>query len=113
MQVASSYMACATSTSKDADHDGVGLDDRKITRAGASVRKSVRHILLGRRSGIIGEIHVAVGLRPQSDAPGDRLGQRVLEMELAVEIALDLDAGDADFELVPLSARGRRIANPF
>ena len=33
------------------------------------------------------EMHVAVRLRPQADLPGDRFRQRVLQIELAVEIA--------------------------
>src|SRR6266568_3880105 len=43
-------------------------------------------ILVRGRRRIIGEIHVAVRLRPQSDASGNRRRQRMLEIELAVEI---------------------------
>src|SRR3977135_3474864 len=59
------------------------------------------------------EINVTVGLGPQAEAAGDRLGQRVLEVGFAVERSFDLGAGDADLELVPLAARRRRVANPF
>src|ERR1700704_671603 len=59
------------------------------------------------------EIDVTVGLGPQADAAGDRLGQGVLEVGFAVERGFDLGAGDADLELVPLAARRRRVANPF
>jgi len=58
-------------------------------------------------------MHVAVRLRPQANLPGDRFRQRVLQIELAVEIALDLVARDADFEVVPLPGCGRRVSDPF
>src|SRR5215471_3367512 len=56
---------------------------------------------------------MTVRFRPQADAPRYRLRQRVLEVELAVEPALDLGAGDADFQVVPLAGRGRGVADPF
>src|SRR5215831_14280988 len=68
---------------------------------------------LARRSGKFIEMHVAVRLRPQPNLPGHRLRERVLQIELAVEIALHLVAGDADFEVVPLPAGGRRVSHPF
>src|SRR5258707_10564721 len=58
-------------------------------------------------------MHVAVRLRPQANLPGDRFRQRVLQIELAVEIALDLVARDADFEVVPLAGWGRGGFYPF
>ena len=58
-------------------------------RATTEVRQR-RHRSVGRRHGEVVEIHVAVGLGPQADASGDRLGQDVLQVELAVEIAGDL-----------------------
>jgi len=48
---------------------------------------------------------VAVGLRPQADASRHRLGERMLQIELAVEIALNLCAADANLEVVPLMRR--------
>src|SRR5262252_8834695 len=59
------------------------------------------------------EMHVAVCLRPQADLSGDGLWQRVLKVELAVEIAFYLVAGDADFQVVPLAGCCRCVANPF
>src|SRR6266498_5287271 len=83
-------------------------------RAGRSraYRVAQPSLVRGRRR-IIGEIHVAVRLGPQSDASGNRRRQRMLEIELAVEIAFDLVAGDANLEVVPLPGRGRRVPNPF
>src|SRR5262249_37077760 len=63
--------------------------------------------------GIIVEVHIAVGLRPQPDTAGDRCRKFVLQIELAVEIAFDLLAGNADLEVVPDARRSRRVANPF
>src|SRR5215204_2613516 len=68
---------------------------------------------IGRRHGEVVEIHMAVRLRPQADASGDRLRQDVLQLKLAVEVAFDLGAGDPHLEIVPLTGRGRRIADPF
>src|SRR5262249_49328800 len=41
----------------------------------------------------IGEVHPTIGFGPKPDATGYRLGQLVLEIELAVEITFDLGAG--------------------
>ena len=81
-------------------------------RATTQVRQR-RHRSIGRRHGEVVEIHVAVGLRPQADASGDRLGQDVLQVELAVEIAGDLGPLDRDLEVVPLARRRRGVADPF
>src|SRR6516162_6302259 len=80
--------------------------------------KDARNILatrssLARCDGEFVEVHVAVRLRPQADLPRDRFRQRVLQIELAVEIALDLVARDADFEVVPLPGCGRCVSDPF
>src|SRR5262245_65756836 len=56
---------------------------------------------------------MAVGLGPQADSSRNRLGQDMLQVELAVEIGRDLGPGDVDLEVVPLAGRGRRIAYPF
>src|SRR5262245_53544827 len=45
---------------------------------------------VSRSHGEVVEVHVAVGLRPQPDAARDRLGQDMLEVQLAVEIGRDL-----------------------
>src|SRR5262245_51365612 len=71
-------------------------------------RRSIR-----RRHREVVEIDVAVGLRPQPDAPADGLRQHVLQLELAVEIARDLRARDLHLEVVPLARCGRRVADPF
>src|SRR5262245_61936346 len=68
---------------------------------------------VGRRHRIVVKVDVTVGLRPQTDSAADRHRQRVLEIALAVEIALDLAARDLEAEVVPGARRGRRIANPF
>src|SRR5229473_104851 len=65
------------------------------------------------RGGEFVEMHVAIRLRPQADLPGDRFRQRVLQIELAVEIALDLVARNADFEVMPLPGCGRGVSDPF
>lgn len=57
--------------------------------------------------GVVREVHVAVGLRPKSDPAGERLRQRVLQIELAIEITFYLRAVHADLEVVPLPCRGR------
>ena len=64
-------------------------------RATTEVRQR-RHRSVGRRHGEVVEIHMAVGLGPQADASGDRLGQDVLQVELAVEIAGDLGPLDRE-----------------
>src|SRR5262249_45344366 len=73
---------------------------------------ATRSSLAGRGSEFV-EMHVAIRLRPQTNLPGHRCRQRVLKVELAIEIALDLIARDADFEVVPLPGRGRRVSDPF
>ena len=81
---------------------------------GAAFRiRVLHHRSIGRRHGEVVEVHVTVGLGPQADSSRHRLGQDVLQVKLAVEIGRDLGPGDADLEVVPLAARGRRIANPF
>src|SRR5260370_39372646 len=82
-------------------------------RIGGAPTIPILPALIRRRRRKIGEIHVAVRLRPKPDAPGNRLRQRMLEIELAVEVTLDLGAGDADLELVPLAGRGRRVPGPL
>src|SRR5260370_17964540 len=67
----------------------------------------------GRGRSEVVEVHVAVGLGPQADSSRNRLGQDMLQVELAVEIGRDLGPGDAHLEVVPLAGWGRRIANPF
>src|SRR5262249_40950410 len=52
-------------------------------------------------------------LRPQPDAACDWRRKLVLQIELAVEIAFDLIAGNAYLKVVPGACRCRRIANPF
>src|SRR6266567_2930395 len=71
------------------------------------------HRSISRRHDEVVEVHVAVGLGPQADSPRNRVGQDMLQVELAVEIGRDLGSGDADLEVVPLAGWGRRIANPF
>src|SRR6266849_7896960 len=83
-----------------------------VCRIGRVPAKSIDLSLIGRRRREIGEIHAAVRLRPKPYAPGNRLRQLMLEIELAVEVALDLGAGDADLELVPLAGCGRRVPDP-
>src|SRR5262249_56311662 len=56
---------------------------------------------------------MAVGLGPQADSSRNRLGQDMLQVELAVEIGRDLGPGDVDLEVVPLAGGGRRISGPF
>src|SRR5712692_10434625 len=80
--------------------------------------KDARNILatrssLARRGGEFVEMHVAIRLRPQANLPRDRFRQCVLEIELAIEIALYLVARDADFEVVPLPGCGRCVSDPF
>ena len=48
--------------------------------------RQLHHGSIGRRHREIVEVHVAVGLGPQADAPRNRLGQIVLQVKLAVEI---------------------------
>src|SRR5215831_21208480 len=59
------------------------------------------------------EIHMAVGLGPQADAPRHRRGQDVLQVALPVEVRRDLWPGDADLEVMPLTSRRGSVANPF
>src|SRR5262249_59933654 len=59
------------------------------------------------------EIHVAVGLGPQADAPRHWRGQDVLQVGLAVEIGRDLGPGDLHLEVMPLTSRRGSVANPF
>src|SRR6476660_3038075 len=66
-----------------------------------------------RRDAIIVEIHDAVGLRPHADFSRHRRRQSVIEIELAVQIAFDFRSADTDFQILPLPARGRRVADPL
>ena len=69
---------------------------------------------MGRRyRTIIVEIHDAVRLRPHADLSRDRYRQGVLQIELAVQIGLDFRSADPDFQILPLPARGWRIADPL
>src|SRR5512133_98292 len=68
---------------------------------------------VSRHHGEVVEIDVAVRFRPEPDLARDGLRQCVLEIELAVEITLDLVAGDADLQVMPLPAGGRRIPDPL
>src|ERR1700730_326978 len=65
------------------------------------------------RDAIIVEIHDAVGLRPHADFSRHRRRQGVFEIELAVQIAFDSRSADTDFQILPLPARGRRVADPL
>src|SRR6266849_3920210 len=78
----------------------------------ANSRTSPPPSLAGERSEIV-EMHVAVCLRPQADTTGHWFRQRVLQIELAVEIAFDLVARDTDLKIVPLTASRRRVSNPL
>src|SRR5215210_7997545 len=62
---------------------------------------------------VVAEVHVAVGLRPQSYTARHRLRQAVFKIELAVQIALNFGAIDANLQFVPLPRRSRRIAYPL
>src|SRR3954447_20934347 len=68
---------------------------------------------IGRFHGVVVEVHVTVGFRPEPDAAADRRRPVVLQSELAVEIAFDLLACDIDLEVVPGACRSRCIADPF
>src|SRR5262249_40583154 len=59
------------------------------------------------------EVHMAIGLGPEPDAPGHGLWQRVIQVALAIEVAFHGGARDADFELMPLMARGWGVPNPL
>src|SRR5262249_11124229 len=65
------------------------------------------------RHGEVVEIHVAVSLGPQADAPRHRRGQDVLQVGLAVEVRRDLWPGDLHLEVMPLTSRRGSVANPF
>src|SRR5919202_5643225 len=73
----------------------------------------LRRTSFRRRHREIVEVHVAIGLGPEADAPGHGRGQRVLQVALAVEVAFHSGARDADLELVPLMARGRGVPDPL
>src|SRR5215468_9134720 len=62
--------------------------------AAHAASRTSRHPLFARDHGEIIEMHVAVCLRPQADLSGDGLWQRVLKIELAIEIPFNLVAGD-------------------
>src|SRR5436190_10678640 len=66
----------------------------------------------GRDSKII-EIDDAVRFRPYADLSRYRCRQSVLQIELAVQVALDFRSGYTDFQILPLPARGRRITDPL
>src|SRR5215472_7909159 len=75
--------------------------------------RTSRHPLFARDHSEFVEMHIAVCLRPQADLSGDGLWERVLKIELAVEVPFNLVAGNADFQVVPLAACRRGVANPF
>src|SRR6267378_5502286 len=66
-----------------------------------------------RHYAIIVEINDAVRLRPHADFSRHRCRQGVLQIKLAVQVALDLGSADTDFQILPLPARGRRVADPL
>src|SRR2546428_12531532 len=59
------------------------------------------------------EVHVAIRLGPEANAPRNGLGQGVLKVELAVEITFHWGASNVDLELMPLMAGSRRVPNPL
>src|SRR5262249_841338 len=59
---------------------------------------------------VVVEVDMAVGLRPQADAAGNRLRQDVLELELAVQVAFDPGAGQAHLDVMPLARRGSGVS---
>src|SRR5207244_405330 len=61
---------------------------------------------------IVREVHVTVRLGPESDAAGHGSWQGERQVEFTIEVTLDLATGNADFEVVPLLAGGRHIADP-
>src|SRR5579859_255876 len=67
---------------------------------------------LRRSHHIVREVHVAVGFRPQANPARHGFGKRMLQIELAVEIAFDLGAGNTNLKVVPLLAGCRGISNP-
>src|SRR5258708_36910199 len=77
----------------------------------ADSRTSPHPSLAGHHRKIV-EMHIAVRLRPQADLSRDGLWQRVLKIELAIEIAFNLVAGDANFQVMPLSGCRRAVATP-
>src|SRR5205823_13193408 len=66
-----------------------------------------------RRHPVIVEIDDAVRLRPHADLSRYRCWQGVLQVELAVQIALDFRSADPHLQILPLPAWGWRIANPL
>src|SRR5262245_62116646 len=90
-----------------------GSHDRGFWPYGISVAPMQEAPSVCGRDGEVVELDVAVRLRPQADAARHRRRQGVLEVELAIEIALDLGTGDADFQVVPLAARRRRVPDPL
>src|SRR6266550_1482952 len=72
----------------------------------------VRRRSIGPCYGIVGEVHVTIRLGPESDATGHGGWQGERQVEFTIEVTLDLAAGNADFEVVPLLAGGRHIADP-
>src|SRR5262245_5562247 len=90
-----------------------GSHDSGFWRYGINVAPMQEAPSVCGRDGEVVELDVAVRLRPQPDAARHRRRQGVLEVELAVEIAFDLGSGDADFQVVPLAARRRRVPDPF
>ena len=68
---------------------------------------------LARYRGELVEMHVAVRFRPETDLSRNGFRPGVVQVQLAVEIALDLGAGDANLEVMPLACRGRCVADPL
>src|SRR5437763_9058897 len=84
------------------------LARQPIARTAVGDCQSIR-----RRNRIVVKIDVAIRLGPEANAAADGRRPFVLKIELAVEITLDLLAGDLDLEIMPGACRGGRVANPF
>src|SRR5262249_1680146 len=69
--------------------------------------------LRSRNHAIIVEINDAVRLGPHTNFSRNRRWQGVLEIKLAVEIAFYFRTADADFQILPLPAWGRGVADPL
>src|SRR5215510_5108411 len=62
---------------------------------------------------IVIDVHMAIGLRPDPDLAGHRLGELVGEIELAVEITLHAVALDHDLEVMPGLRRRGHVTHPL
>src|SRR3954447_23288732 len=67
---------------------------------------------IGGSHDVVRKMHIAVRFGPKANSPGYGFRQCVLQIALTIEVPFNLVTGDADLQVMPLLAGGRRISHP-